>query len=233
MSGAGASDGSAGRAPGAGRPTTLLFDWDNTLVDTWTIIHHALAVTFEAMGARPWTLEETRQNVRQSAREAFPALFGERSDEATGIFYATFERDHLDQLKPLPGAAEMLAGLAAAGYDLAVVSNKQGPYLRREAAHLGWDGYFRALVGANDAARDKPAPEVVELALAGGPGAQAPREAIWFVGDTDIDLRCAVDSGCVPVLLRTTPPQPDEFADALPRLHIERCSDLLRLLHPV
>ena len=38
------------------RPRALLFDWDNTLVDTWGAIHHALTVTFEAMGETPWTL---------------------------------------------------------------------------------------------------------------------------------------------------------------------------------
>ena len=58
-------------------PKALLFDWDNTLVDTWSVIHHALAVTFEAFGRTPWTLEETRQRVRASARDAFPELFGE------------------------------------------------------------------------------------------------------------------------------------------------------------
>ena len=77
------------------RPRALLFDWDNTLVDSWGAIHDALRVTFEAMGREPWTLEQTRQRVRRSAREAFPALFGARAEEAAGIFYQAFESDHL------------------------------------------------------------------------------------------------------------------------------------------
>lgn len=213
------------------RPVSILFDWDNTLVDTWLAIHHALGVTFEAMGRRPWSLEETRRNVRRSAREAFPELFGARSEEATRIFYDTFEADHLAKLRPLPGATEMLTALAAVGYDLAVVSNKQGRYLRREAARLGWDGHFRALVGAGDAARDKPSPEVVDLALADAPAATADRARVWFVGDTDIDLNCAVAAGCVPVLLRPQAPADGEFGAAQPQLHLETCGDLMRLLH--
>ena len=63
---------------GEGRPAALLFDWDNTLADTWPAIHHALAVTFRAMDREPWTLEETRARVRASARDSFPALFGSR-----------------------------------------------------------------------------------------------------------------------------------------------------------
>lgn len=212
------------------RPRALLFDWDNTLVDSWQAIHHALHATFEAMERRPWSLEETRRNVRKSAREGFPELFGARSDEAIRIFYDTFERDHLIKLRPLPGAETLLSGLAESGYDLGVVSNKQGRLLRLEADHLGWTRYFRALVGANDAVRDKPAPDVVDLALAGGPVESESREQVWFVGDTDIDLRCAVNAGCVPVLLRAQPPADGEFGETEPRLHIGTCHDLLSLL---
>src|SRR3546814_1879837 len=67
--------------------SAILFDWDNTLVDSWAVIHHAMTATFEALGERPWPLEETRRNVRQAARDAFPALFGARADHATAVLY--------------------------------------------------------------------------------------------------------------------------------------------------
>ena len=66
----------------APKPKALVFDWDNTLVDSWGTIHAALAETFEAMGHVPWTLEETRQRVRYSMRESFPKLFGDEMTEA-------------------------------------------------------------------------------------------------------------------------------------------------------
>ena len=65
-------------------PKALLFDWDNTLVESWDAIHHALVVTFEAMGHEPWSLDETKARVRRSLRDAFPALFGTRWEEARG-----------------------------------------------------------------------------------------------------------------------------------------------------
>ncbi len=208
------------------RPRALLFDWDNTLVDTWGAIQHALNVTLEAMGHEPWTLDETRARVRKSAREAFPALFGARAEEAAKIFYGTFERDHLESLRARAGAGRMLQDLAAEDrYYLAVVSNKRGDLLRREAAHLGWDPFFDRLVGANDAARDKPAVEAVELAL--GDSRLAPGPDVWFVGDTDIDMVCAHRAGCLPVLLRPEPPARDEFGGNAPRLHVSDCAHLL------
>ena len=212
-------------------PRGLLFDWDNTLVDTWVVIHHALNVTFEAMGHRPWTLQETRERVRASARDSFPLLFGERAEEAMELFYGTYERDHLAQLRPLPGVGEMIAGLAEGSRFLGVVSNKKGSILRREAAHLGWDRVFGSLVGAEDATADKPDRAAVDLALEASGLSAGPE--VWFVGDTDIDMHCARAAGCTPVLLRATPPEREEFARHPPEAHFATCSAFMASIREV
>ncbi|MEQ8357270.1 MAG: HAD hydrolase-like protein [Kiloniellaceae bacterium] len=204
-------------------PKAILFDWDNTLVDSWVLIHHAMMAVFEAMGQRPWTLEEARQKVRKSARDTFPDLFGERADEATAIFYRTYESAHLEQLRELPGAGAMLRDIAATGQTLlGIVSNKQGRLLRLEAAAIGWDSYLGPLVGATDAVKDKPAPEVIDFALDGTGIAAGPE--VWFVGDTDIDLLCARNSGCTPVLIRPEEPRAGEFDACPPAAHLPDCA---------
>lgn len=209
-------------------PKALLFDWDNTLVDTWATIHHVLEQTFLAFGREPWTPQEVRQRVRASARDTFPALFGENAEAATRHFYETFERCHLEQLRALPGAAEGLARLGERRLYLAVVSNKTGDYLRREAEVLGWDGHFRRLIGATDAARDKPAVDPVELALQGSGFVRGPE--VWFVGDTDIDMACARNAGCTGVLLREAAPRDDEFAEGRPHVHVADFDELINLV---
>ena len=149
------------------RPRAILFDWDNTLVDSWGVIHGAINATQLAMGHVPWTFEETRAKVRASARDAFPKMFGDRWEEAQKIFYETFQTTHLERLREMPGAGDLLTALSDAGVYLGVVSNKQGRYLRAEAEHLGWSRHFGQLVGATDAPRDKPAVDPVDMALAG------------------------------------------------------------------
>ncbi|MEK9930797.1 MAG: HAD hydrolase-like protein, partial [Rhodospirillaceae bacterium] len=67
-------------------PRAILFDWDNTLVDTWGVIHDSMNVTLKHMGQNQWTIEETRKNVRKALREAFPELFGDRWEEARDVF---------------------------------------------------------------------------------------------------------------------------------------------------
>jgi phosphoglycolate phosphatase len=181
------------------RPRALLFDWDNTLVDNWPAIHEALNATFAAMGHPLWTLAETRSRVRKSLRDSFPEMFGNRWEDARKVFYDTFAAVHLSHLRPMPGAPEGLAALAASGLYLAVVSNKNGAYLRAEAEALGWHGHFSHIVGATDAAADKPAPDPVHMALSGS--GLAPGPEIWFVGDGAIDVECAKAAGLTPIVL--------------------------------
>ena len=210
--------------PGVARPRAVIFDWDNTLVDSWVTIHAALAETFRAMGQEPWTLEETRVRVRYSLRESFPKLFGERWEEARHIFYAAFERAHLEHLAPLPGAGDMLKAMHDAGLYLAVVSNKTGRYLRAEAEHLGWAPYFSRIVGAGDAARDKPAEDPVHMALE---GSNIPAgENVWFVGDAGIDMEIAHKTGCMPVLLGLADVAGEEFRFFQPKVRFGTCIEL-------
>jgi phosphoglycolate phosphatase len=207
------------------RPRAILFDWDSTLIDVWPAIGAALNDTLVAMGHAPWTDVETRLRVRESMRDSFPKLFGERWTEARELFYARYNACHLDHLAVLPGAAEALAALKEQGFYLGVVSNKRGDLLRHEAAHLGWTPHFGRLVGAGDAARDKPDPAPVVLALE--PSGIAAGREVWFVGDTGIDMACARNAGCIPVLVGDLDPESAEFRDARPEWHA-RDFDVLR-----
>lgn len=209
-------------------PRAMLFDWDNTLIDSWAAIQDAQNYTLSYFGLKTWTMEEVRARVRGSMRDTFPAMFGERWREAGEVFYARFTEHHLETLKPLPGAEDMLRALRESGVYLGVVSNKKGDYLRAEAARLGWEAYFGNIVGAFDAANDKPSADPVHLALTGS-GLGSDR-SVWLAGDTDIDLECACNAGCLPVLVRETPPAPGEFAEHPPAVHVADCMALLNLV---
>ncbi len=208
-------------------PRAILFDWDNTLVDSWATIHEALNFLMRAMDKPEWSLTETRGRVRLSLREAFPPIFGERWEEARGIYLGRFREIHLERLSPLPGRETMLRALAEQEMYLGVVSNKTGELLRREVAQLGWSGYFGSIVGAGDAPVDKPASDPVHLALA--PSGIPPGEEVWFVGDTAIDMECAQNSGCVAVLLGNAATAP-EFARFAPLLAFADEAGLFRAL---
>lgn len=213
-------------ATGLKRPRAIIFDWDNTLVDSWGTIHDALNFLMTAMAQPLWTIEQTRERVRLSLRESFPRIFGDRWEEAQRIYLDRFRAIHLERLTPLPGRADMLRELAA-GHYLAVVSNKTGAVLRNEAAHLGWSALFGSIVGAGDAHTDKPHWAPVELALQ--PSGIKPGPDVWFVGDTAVDMQCALASGCIPVLLGE-PESHDEFAKFPPHIQVADSAGLFGAL---
>jgi phosphoglycolate phosphatase len=209
-------------------PRAILFDWDNTLVNTWPTIVECYHDTFAAMGLAPWTAQEVQDRAHGSLRDAFPRIFGERASGAERVFYETFHRIHLERLEPLPGAEALLARASSVGCYVAVVSNKVGDNLRTELAHLGWGRWISRVVGAKDAKRDKPAPDPIYLALDGT--GIAPDHRVWMVGDTPADLECAHAAGCFPVFFGGTEQISERLKEFPPRLYARDCHELAALL---
>jgi phosphoglycolate phosphatase len=204
------------------RPVAILFDWDNTLVDSWACIQQAMNATLTAMGHPVWDLDETKRRVALSMKDSFPTLFGARWPQARDIFYDTFASIHLNFLDPLPGAADTLRRLHSADIPLGVISNKAGRFLRKEAESLGWKGYFRHLAGAGDAAADKPSDLPVRQAL-DAIGVAADHN-VWFIGDAAIDMECASNAGVFPVLVKHDAWREGEFDRHPPARHFQSWS---------
>jgi phosphoglycolate phosphatase len=179
------------------KPTVLLFDWDNTLVDGWIGITAALNAAFDAFEKPRWTVTETKSRVRVALKESFPVMFGDAWERARDIFYDAFRSDHLANVTPMPGAAEAL--LAGAAWPRGVVSNKAGKYLRAEVVHLGWSPHFTAVIGAGDASADKPGPEPILMALK--EMGFSPDREVWYLGDTALDMQAARAAGVTAVLV--------------------------------
>jgi phosphoglycolate phosphatase len=208
-------------------PRAVIFDWDNTLVDSWPTIAKALNVTRSAFGLETLSVDQARKNASRSARDAFPAVFGAEWKRAHDMFYKKYHEIHLDYVTPMPGADELLLWLSEQKIPLFVVTNKRGDIVRLEAAKLGWTERFSALIGSTDAPRDKPARDPVDLALSRA-GLKADNPEIWFVGDTQADVECARNSGCTPVLVN------HDLADAARlgvALSFSGCFELRSLLY--
>lgn len=208
--------------PGDLPPAAVLFDWDNTLVDTWKTIFDSVNKTLVAFGLEAWDEERALVRIQHSGREVFPKLFGEKAPEAQKFFYKLIEEDTLQGLNPMPEAEPLLKMLKKKGIPIGVVSNKSSPYLHREVAHLAWGGYFGTLVGAGDAARDKPAADPILLALK---KLDIPVSSkVWMVGDSPVDWECALAAGCQPIAVGR------QFDPSVPTLvSIQDCGALKKI----
>jgi phosphoglycolate phosphatase len=192
------------------KPDALLFDWDGTLVDSHPVLAAAMNHTLEAYDREPWSYEQWEAWLGLSARDAFPKEFGKDWEEARQIYLEAYGRLHLEQIKEIHGATELLAAISRTITPAAIVSNKTGHYLRKEVAHFGWQDAFVALVGSGDSAHDKPAVDPVYDALK--PIGLRPGPRTWFIGDNDIDVACGKSTQCTTILVGDAYPdsQPDQ-----------------------
>jgi phosphoglycolate phosphatase len=209
------------------KPQAIIFDWDNTLVDSWDIIQHAMNETLTAMGHEIWDLTTTKQRVALSLKNVFPRLFGESWHEAQEIFYESYESIHLEKVKPLDDRELLLMHLSKRAIPLAIVSNKKGHLLRQEIDYFGWKGFFKAIIGAGDAPQDKPAIDPVQMVL---DSLNLPASHhIWFIGDMSVDMECAYKSGCYPVMLRNDYEWQEECILYPPLKHFLTSKDLINI----
>ena len=180
-------------------PSAVIFDWDNTLVNTWPLIHFAIKETMQKTGKDLWSLQKVKTDIHKSMREFFPILFGDRWEEAGEIYKNSYRSQHLEKMEFLSGAIDVINFLHQKNILLFIISNKMGNTLRMEVENLGVSDKFFAVVGASDAAFDKPHQAPVELALKNS-GINPEKDLVWFIGDTITDIECAIQSKCQPVL---------------------------------
>ena len=57
-------------------PKAIIFDWDNTIIDTLPMICDSIDQTMIKMGKKPWGIDKVKKNSHRSMREYFPEVFG-------------------------------------------------------------------------------------------------------------------------------------------------------------
>jgi|SRR5690606_7622179 2-phosphoglycolate phosphatase len=151
-------------------PRAVFFDLDGTLADT----AEDLAAPINAMrierGLEPLPIAELRPYASAGAR----GLIGRGLDvgkddpgyEALRLdFLARYERDIVVHTRLFDGMAELLERLDAAGVRWGIISNKVERYVRIIVQQLGLAQRSVIAFGGDSAARPKPHPDLMLLAL--------------------------------------------------------------------
>lgn len=182
----------------------IVFDLDGTLVDTAPDLLDSLNHTLGASGAAPTDVTGFRQFVGHGARVLIErayqaqrrALPVAEHDRLFALFLEHYGANIPGQSKPFQGVVEALDRFRAAGYLLAVCTNKTEDFSRRLLAGVGLSGYFEAICGQDTFDFRKPDPRHLTetIRLAGG----EPEKSI-MVGDSRTDIDTAKAAG-IPVV---------------------------------
>ncbi|MHA1597284.1 MAG: phosphoglycolate phosphatase, partial [Alphaproteobacteria bacterium] len=188
------------------RVKAVLFDLDGTLVDSAPDLHVAANLIMAENDRRQLTLAE----VIKMIGDGVPKLV-ERSFAATGEvpsadqlaahskrFLEHYEPHAADLSTPFPGGVECLGRLKAAGYDLAVCTNKPYDATMEMLKTLKLDEHLSVVIGGDTLPGiKKPDPRHLQAALEKlGVG---PDEAI-MVGDNANDVNAAKGAD-IPVIV--------------------------------
>lgn len=181
----------------------IVFDLDGTLVDSAPSITVALNRIRVRRGATSNLAVETVKRWVSLGAEAVVrsalAEICEADERDLAEFRAEYAAIRTTQECLFDGFPETLNVLAAAGWALAVCSNKPQQLCVQVLEDTGISRYFSAILGGDAVPQSKPHPAHLLAAL---DALHAKRAASVYVGDSSIDLRTARAAG-VPFLLAT------------------------------
>jgi HAD superfamily hydrolase (TIGR01509 family) len=180
---------------------TVVLDVDGTLVDT--VYQHAVfwAQAFDKVGVDvpTWKLHRA---IGMGGDRLITEVAGEDVEKQHGdeVRAGHDERfgEVIDDIRPLPGAADLLDALRDRGFKVALASSGIEEQTKRLIAHFGGEERSDAWTSSDDADASKPAPDLIQIAIdkVGGEHALVIGDAVWDItaaekaGLPSIGLRC-------------------------------------------
>nr|AXL05667.1 phosphoglycolate phosphatase [uncultured bacterium] len=203
----------------------VIFDLDGVVVDSYAVMSEAFAIAYaEVVGDGPAPFEEYRHHLGRY----FPDIM-----RIMGLPLAMeepFVRESYrlaDQVKVFDGITELLLTLRVRGLRLAIATGKSGPRARSLLDRLGLLPFFAHVIGSDEVARPKPAPDIVRHAL---DLLDVSAERAIMIGDAPTDIASARGAGVASAAALWAPPEDvDELLAAGPDVVLRRPADLLAL----
>ena len=182
---------------------TVVFDLDGTLLNTLEDLADATNYALRTMQMPERTIGEVRafvgNGVRRLMELSVPGGFDNPKFEETFAVFKKYYGEHCnDKTRAYDGVVPVLRKLKEKGYALAIVSNKID-FAVKELNDLYFKGIVPVAIGEKEGIRRKPAPDTVFEALK---ELGKTKEEAVYVGDSDVDLETAKNSGmpCISVL---------------------------------
>jgi len=210
----------------------IIFDWDGTLVDSadWVVnAHNHVRIAFDLP---LWTKDDIFSSSSFSARELYPQIYGDKSDEALNMLIEYTTKHNFDSAHPYDGAEELLQFIQDNNVLQGVVSNKRHEPLNEMAKHLKWEDYFLVIIGAGYTSRDKPSAEPLLAAIEKIDLNLTPND-ILYVGDTETDLLCAKNTGCDVAFIQSDGQRPDLIEKYQPAYNCNNINEFIEILSGV
>ncbi|WP_051366668.1 HAD-IA family hydrolase [Hamadaea tsunoensis] len=209
-------------------PRAVVFDLDGVLVDSLEVMREAFGIAYrEVVGDGPIPFEEYCRHLGRYFPDIMK-IMGLPQAMQSPFVRESYRLAH--QVPLYDGVRELLDELRARGLKLAVATGKSGARARALLTQLGVIDQFEHVIGSDEVARAKPAPDIVVEALRRLD--IAPRNAV-MVGDAVTDLASARAASVTAIAAVWGSTTEEELRAARPDHVLGKPLDLLELCPPV
>lgn len=178
----------------------ILFDWDNTLVESRSSLVAAINEVLSRYGLRDWEFEKQKRDPNLSFKDNFIHIFGDDADDAYNQYREVYLRIMPNMITVFPYVREVLELFVQKNIPMFIVSNKERILLEKEKDILLSEYVFQNVVCGHEAAHDKPHPIQILYALKDFCAEDdVTPEHFWMVGDSPMDSKAAIDAGVLPI----------------------------------
>ena len=167
--------------------TTLIFDWDQTLVNSWGVHRDAIQHAARSLGLDVPSEQVLVTTFTGSLEEQLVTLF-DRADWVMDLYLQYYWAHHKRGARLFPGIRRLVRGLRARGIQMGLLSNKMRRTAVAELEVTGLLDAFDLMVFRDDLGSLKPDPEGLNALLEGFRA--SPQECL-LVGDGPTDVQVA------------------------------------------
>ena len=210
----------------------IIFDLDGTLVDSLHDISDAMNTVLESLNYPTHTYDTYQyfigSGLRNLVSKALPS--SNNKEEQIEICFEMMIQEYrkicTSKTKPYEGILELLDNLTSQNIKLAVFSNKADELTKKIASEI-FPNHFDTAVGLSTEELKKPNPfEAIEISKKWN----LKPEEILFVGDSDIDMKTAVNANMFPVGVSWGYRTEEELKSSGAKLVINNASELIEIL---
>ena len=180
------------------QPKAVLFDLDGTLTNTLEDIAAAMNRALRMHGLPEWPTDEYRylvgNGVKILARRAVREN-QERAEAVAADYQAYYEKHNMVKTGPYPEIPELLRELNRRNIPVCVLSNKPDADTKHVIAHYFPDIAFARVRGQTELPIKPDPAGALQIARELG----ISPECFLYLGDTGVDMQCAVNAGMHPI----------------------------------